>query len=104
MVIVAYSMQSYMDNDNESKAADFSNLPLVVGVALYSFSSSEMVVSLRNSMTNPIKFKRLLQIVNFYASILTIIFGIICSIGFGSDVSQIVIFSMPQDSIFVTLV
>lgn len=76
----------------------------LIGVTLFSFSAPEMVLSLRNSMTSPMKFKRLLQVVNFYASALTLLFGLICALGFGEGVQEIVLFSLPTGSIFISIV
>lgn len=99
--ILLFALGEILDDTPEYEAAksnraNFGKMPTTIGVAIYGFEAVGVLLSVKNSMINPEKFMRLAQLVTLSIVALISTFASICSVGFGAEINQIVLFSLPS--------
>lgn len=80
---------------NKSNLFDFSNLPLMIGVSIYSFESIGMILSIKNTVEKNNVFLSIFKLTSISVTLLYVIFSIIGSIALGDNLSEIILFSLP---------
>ncbi|CAK76991.1 unnamed protein product (macronuclear) [Paramecium tetraurelia] len=81
-------------NYNDIPVARFSNLPLVIGVALFSFEAIGTLLDVRKSMQEPAKFPKLMTLVFSGCTMQFWIFGLLGSLSYGDTTNEIILFSL----------
>ncbi|CAD8091797.1 unnamed protein product [Paramecium sonneborni] len=95
--IVYFSIELNSEvNYNDIPVARFKNLPLVIGVALFSFEAIGTLLDVRKSMQEPIKFPKLMTLVFSGCTMQFWIFGLLGSLSYGDTTNEIILFSLGQ--------
>ncbi|CAD8131453.1 unnamed protein product [Paramecium pentaurelia] len=81
-------------NYNDIPVARFSNLPLVIGVALFSFEAIGTLLDVRKSMQEPVKFPKIMTLVFSGCTMQFWIFGLLGSLSYGDTTNEIILFSL----------
>lgn len=88
--------------DNIENFADFSRIPMLVGVSIYAFEAISLMFSIRNSIENPKEnFHSIFRNVNIVMVVLYISFSVTGVIAHGDDMKEILLFNLPNDKIDV---
>ncbi|CAD8170756.1 unnamed protein product [Paramecium pentaurelia] len=83
-------------NYNDIPVARLRNLPLVIGVALFSFEAIGTLLEVRKSMKEPVKFPKIMTIVFSGCTLQFWIFGLLGSFSYGNTTNEIILFSLGK--------
>lgn len=83
--------------------ANFSRMPLMIGVSIYSFEAIGQVFSVRNQMKNQEEFRDVFKFVNVVVVCAYIIFSVFGMLALENNMNEIILFSLPGDNPLVAL-
>lgn len=85
-------------NYNDIPIAKWQNIPLVLGVAMYSFEAIGSLLNIRLSMQKVEKFPRLMVQVFTIVTIQFWVFGLMGALSYGHLTNEIILFSLGKGS------
>ncbi len=98
-VIAYYAVQDLPEMGSRQMAANPRNLPLFVGLLLFTINATGLMIPLKNEMKHPKKFNSKYGVITVsYASVSVMysIFGMLCYLKWGANVNSSVIRNIPH--------
>ena len=81
IVVIQYPL-AHIDLNNTKTLADITEVPGLLGVAIFAFISPGLIIPMRNSMKNKHEFKSTFSLVIFIVLVIYVLFSIFCCLGF----------------------
>ncbi|KAL4441416.1 hypothetical protein ABPG74_013711 [Tetrahymena malaccensis] len=105
LAIIGYNIHLLIDSNthqqnvrNETNLFDFSNLPLMIGVSIYSFECIGVIFSIKNTVEDDKVFKSIFKFTSVIITLLYVGFSILGAMAQGDSLSEIILFSLPKRS------
>ncbi|KAL1516846.1 hypothetical protein ABEB36_000692 [Hypothenemus hampei] len=102
IIVLYYAAQDVPNVSERRYVADWQQLPLFFGTAIYAFEGIGLVLPLQNEMKNPRKFTKPAGVLNFGMVIVTtmyLVVGCLSYVKYGDDIKGSVTLNLPQEEV-----
>ena len=83
---------------NKTNLADWSKIPLMIGVSIYAFEAIGIMFHVRNSLENTKNFSIVLRNINILIITIYISFSLCGALAWGIEINDIILFSLPNNA------